>query len=425
VRGPDVIKMSRKPVELCEPRQFSATEPERIRRQLESLFASPQFRTSRRCQLLLQYVTDRALAGDLDGFKERTLGVSVFGRAPNYDTNQDPVVRATAAEARKKLAQYYQEPEHGGEVRIVLLAGSYMPEFQIPEAAPVPVAATAEPKRVQRKPLFFALALVVAAAVTILAVNRLSRSPLDQFWGRLASSPSVLICLGQPPAYNFRSDEKQAVLAALMEHPSAESLAASRQMIPLSELVPMPDRYMAMGDALCLLRLGTFFDKRGTLYYLRNSGATTFSDLREHPAVLVGAFDNDWTLRLGSQLRFSFVKNFHDPAGITEMVKDRDHPEKTNWKLTNAWPEWNVPVDYAIISRVLGRETDRLLIIAAGITQYGTDAAGEFITNPRYFGEALSQLPKDWPSKNLQIVLEVPVVHGASGHPRVIAAYAW
>ena len=41
--------------------------------------------------------------------KERTLGVEVFGRPPDYDTNADPVVRVTAAEIRKKIAQFYHE----------------------------------------------------------------------------------------------------------------------------------------------------------------------------------------------------------------------------------------------------------------------------------------------------------------------------
>jgi hypothetical protein len=66
-----------------------------------------------------------------------------------------------------------------------------------------------------------------------------------------------------------------------------------------------------------------------------------------------------------------------------------------------------------------------MLVIAAGITQYGTVAAGEFITNPEYFSEALAHFPRDWQKKNLQIVLEVPVVHGASGHPRVVATTVW
>jgi hypothetical protein len=412
-----------------EPPHFSVADAAKIRTQLDSLLASPQFRTSRRCQLLLQHVTEKTLAGETGSFKERILGVCVFGRVPNYDTNQDPVVRATAGEVRKKLAQYYQEPGHENEIRFALLPGSYVPEFHLPEPAVVPEppvpAKAVNRKPWWRRPLPVTLALVAVALACFWAMYRSNRSPLDQFWARTASSPSVLICLGQPPAYNFRSDKKQAALAALMEHPSAESVAATRQLIPLSDLVAMPDRYMALGDATCLLRLATFFEKRGTPYYFRGSLATTFEDLREHPAVLVGAFDNQWTLRFGDQLRFSFQKNFNDPAGISEMIRDRDHPERKNWKLVNAWPDWDVSTDYALISRVRDRETDRMLVIAAGITQYGTVAAGEFITNPDYFSEALGHLPKNWQKKNLQIVLEVPVVHGASGHPRVVATATW
>src|ERR1700737_4965126 len=98
--------MSRAHASTVEPAQFSAEEAEKIRAGLDHLLASSQFRGSRRCQLLLQYVTARVLAGDVGAFKERTIGVTVFGRVPDYDTNQDPVVRATAAEVRKKLAQY-------------------------------------------------------------------------------------------------------------------------------------------------------------------------------------------------------------------------------------------------------------------------------------------------------------------------------
>ena len=68
----------------------------------------------------------RAAAVDL---KERTLGIAVFGREPSYDTSTDPVVRATAGEIRKRIAQYYQESGREHEIRINLSPGSYVPEF--------------------------------------------------------------------------------------------------------------------------------------------------------------------------------------------------------------------------------------------------------------------------------------------------------
>src|ERR1017187_7166590 len=116
-----------------EPREVSsALAPERaeeVRALLERILSSHHFRGSRRCQSLLRHITEQTLAGDTSGLKERAIGVEVFGREPDYDTSQDPVVRATAAEVRKKLAQYYQESGHESEAHIELLSGSYIVGF--------------------------------------------------------------------------------------------------------------------------------------------------------------------------------------------------------------------------------------------------------------------------------------------------------
>jgi len=50
--------------------------------------------------------------------KMRTAGVEVFGRKPDYDNNSDLIVRVTATELRKKLAQYHYEDGHSDEIRI-------------------------------------------------------------------------------------------------------------------------------------------------------------------------------------------------------------------------------------------------------------------------------------------------------------------
>jgi len=110
------------------------TEAERdaIRAQLERILANPLFTHSKRYPLLLRTVVERTLQGRAGHLKERTLGVEVFGRQPDYDTNTDPVVRITAGEIRKRIAQYYHEPGHESELRIDLPCGSYVPEFHQP-----------------------------------------------------------------------------------------------------------------------------------------------------------------------------------------------------------------------------------------------------------------------------------------------------
>ena len=59
-------------------------------------------------QQLLRYIVDETLAGRSELLKERLIGVNASsGRRPDYDTNEDPIVRARAAEVRKRLAQFY------------------------------------------------------------------------------------------------------------------------------------------------------------------------------------------------------------------------------------------------------------------------------------------------------------------------------
>ena len=385
--------------------------------QVERILNSSLFRTSQRCQALFRHITERALAGENHTLKERSLGMDVFGRPPDYDTNADPVVRGTAGEIRKKLAQYYQDPAHHGELRIELHPGSYVPEFHTPAVAAPPRAGSS-----RWRIALIAITAAVLISPAFLLFGKWQVSDLERFWGSMWNTPGgVLFCLGQSRVYSFRSDARQNEVETLIKSTTPPDLGSSPERIPLSELVPMWDRYIALGDANCLLRLASLFEKRGKPYRIRSEASTTFSDLREQPAVLIGAFDNAWTLRLVGEMRYTFYKDFQ---GL-EMVRDRNHPEKSDWKLVNSWPYWKIPQDYAIVSRVFDRNTDRMVVVAAGITHFGTAGAGEFLSDPHYFAEVVHRLPRDWATKNLQIVLKIPVVEGTSGHPEVIATQVW
>jgi hypothetical protein len=227
--------------------------------------------------------------------------------------------------------------------------------------------------------------------------------------------------VGQPIAYNLKSARAQDEIQGFDAPPPA-SAPPQRDAIPKDDLIILRDRYVALADAICLVHLTSLLDGYHRPYRIRGDRSTSFADLRDTPAVLIAAFDNPWTLRVAGQLRFTFKK---DSAHETDMVFDRQHPENTGWKLTGAWPNLDITADYAIVSRVLDTTTDRPVMIAAGITQYGTMAAGEFISNPEYFAEAVRRFPRDWTKKNLQVVLRVPVVHLTPGRPRVLATHVW
>src|ERR1700756_5189120 len=116
-------------------------DPALVREQLRRLVSHPLFTNSKRYPVLLTYTVEQTLLGNASELKERTIGIEAFGREPVYDVNLDPVVRTAAAEVRKRLSQYYYNPDHAGELVIELPIGSYVPTFREPAASQAGFAA--------------------------------------------------------------------------------------------------------------------------------------------------------------------------------------------------------------------------------------------------------------------------------------------
>ena len=99
--------------------------------ELSHVLESAAFRTSKRCRDFLTYIVKQTITGRQVTLKERSIGVDLFQLPHDFDTGQHTIVRVTASEVRKKLAQYYLA-ENGAvhPVRIDLPPGSYSAEFR-------------------------------------------------------------------------------------------------------------------------------------------------------------------------------------------------------------------------------------------------------------------------------------------------------
>ena len=86
------------------PLSLSETEKSKIRQALKDLLASPSLRSTQQCQLFLQYIVDHTLTGESALLRERVIDKEVFGRRPDYEPGEDPVVRLRAVDLRKRLA---------------------------------------------------------------------------------------------------------------------------------------------------------------------------------------------------------------------------------------------------------------------------------------------------------------------------------
>lgn len=381
-----------------DPSSGAPVDSAAVREQLERLLENSLFRNSKRYPALLRHVVEATLEGRAAELKERLLGVQVFGRPTDYDTNVDPVVRTSAAEIRKRMAQYYLDTAHESELRIELPLGSYVPEFHWPArpappaaAAPAPVAPTAPSAAMdESRPRAYLKLVIAAALLALVAISALlwkrpweSPSALDQFWNPvLNTNVPVVLCAGI--------------------HQGG---------------IPWP-------DALTLARITGIIGERKHAYQIRRQDLATFTELSQGPVILIGAFNDAWTLLLNQQSRFSF-----DRDASANWISDRQNPSSRKWSVDSnkldAAGHHVYNEDYAIVSRILDPRTGNIVVTAAGLHGYGTAAAGAFLTRGDYFLQFASGAPSGWQKKNLQIVIRTEVINGSSGPPRVVASYFW
>ncbi len=405
---------------------LSNSDKEAVREQLGRLLASSYFSHSKRFPTFLGFVVEQTLGGQAANIKERTLGIEIFGRDANYDTSSDPIVRVTAPEIRKRVAQYYEDPARGDELRIALPSGSYIPHFYwpngangsilrtmalaVPEASPIPsVDSDFNPPRPRRhSSLVLAITCVVAGILSVgsvLAWQAMHRSAQSFFWAPIttASGP-VLFCM---------ADQLQSPAISLRD--AAE---------PTHELV-LKDNLTAVvfDDVTATIKIAEILQATGKQYTIRGEGITNFKDLQAGPTIFIGAFDNAWTLRLTNSLRYHFS---NDPQMTQFRIVDSTAPLNRRWVVNRSTQmASNSYRDYAIVARYTDSDTGKVEVIVAGIGSGGTTAAAMFLTDSGNLAEVQRAAQAAGDKKNLELVLSTQIVNGESGSPKIEADYFW
>jgi len=395
---------------------YSEEEKAGIRKQLDRLLHNTYFSQSKRFPSFLRFIVQEELEGRSDLLKERTLGIEVFGREAGYDTTSDPIVRVTAAEIRRRIAQYYQEPGHELELRIALPLGSYIPRFEWPPTEPASTTvpdvvkeadqpiATPTTHSTTRWLLVAGVALLAMLSATGWYFIHSRPSTLDRFWApMLGSRDPVVVCF---PQSHFDGITLRNAADPTQQRQLQEKMSA----VIVDDLQP-------------LVSLSGLLDMRRQPYILMGEDTTTLTDLRRGPAIFLGAFDNAWTLRVTRGLRF----RFGDDAEMTHFwIEDTQSPTRAHWEVYRHLQEaTNNYRDYAIVARFIDANTGKPAVIAAGIARGGTVAAGEFLTQPANMDLIKAQAPKNWDGQNMEFVLSTEIIDGRSSPPKVEATYFW
>jgi hypothetical protein len=455
-----------------ETEQAASRDPTRIQRALDQVLLSPPFRNTQQCQNLLRYIVKHTLAGEDHLLRERVIGSEVFGRRPDYEPGEDPVVRLRASEVRKRLAQFYQAVTETPEVHIDIPAGSYRATIRwredasppqhhetehpstehlpversptehaattgyaqpephtfpvLPEAysaaGPTPELAPAVPRtrtwRIYAYAVIALAFLVAAAAVISTPWVGTENSRFRTFWGPWTNSPKpVIIAVGSNAVY--RLSDRMSDQYARDHHLQTQGEEFFVQLGPNdivkgSDLVEAENSFVALGDVAAVSHLVANLTRQRQSFQERFPNDISFAELRNNPSVLVGGFNNPMTLELTKKLRFVLrARNEID-----------DTQDSTRRWLLHASADSHDTEDYAIITRLAHTE-DAPILSVAGMGQYGTLAAADFICSPSDISDMTRRLPKDWANRNLQLILHVKVVDFKAAATDVVAIYTW
>jgi len=397
------------------------TGREQCFQQIERLIKSHSLSGSESLCKLLRYLAEHSLDHPGVALKEYQIATEVLGRSGGFDPQSDSTVRVQAGRLRVKLAEYYSHEGPDDPVVVELPKGSYALTFHIrtPSSGLTTLPTRSDEGRQSgtgtRSGRSWAITagalslLLLAALVTIAALlsnrSRVQAKAQDSvpavyqtFWNRFVTGPEepwVIFSngnfVGRPETgmryYNPATDSHSAIL----------------------------DHYTGVGEVLAVHELDRVFlllnrqlrVKRGTLFSL--------DDAKNNDLIFVGSpAENLTLLQIPSTREFVFkVLDSGPRKGDLAVINVHPQPGEPAISLASL-PHHPTTEDYAVISLAPGLDTARSVLILAGTTTMGTQAAAEYVSRPDSLAELLRRLgvSKAEDLKPFEALLRVTVRQG-------------
>lgn len=417
---------------------------------VEQIIESPAFSTSKRSGQFLQYIVEKAILQDTEALKERTIGIEVFHRPPDYDTGEDAVVRVTASDVRKRLAQFYSRDGHASDFQIGLPPGSYAPEIlRLPfteELVPLPVptlpayvtvakeppAASSfsplEPLAPQFRRRWPLITTPIAIAALLTAVlwmaNRFTGSP-----SRFCHTPWALLFSGAHPLYVVASDPDLNEIQILTHHSVSVSEYANGQLGCDSLAQPLQpvcvhslrgDKIAAV-DAGALARISGIAATFNSSIEPHASREIRLSDVKSprNTLFLGSSRANPWTDLYRDRLDFYIT---HDDATGLQVVRNL-HPRngESEVYVPTAGPQ-GTGENYALISFLSNLEGSGRAMLLGGATHEGTDLIISIVTDDARFERLLADCHFA-PASSFQILLKLNMMVGSPLESKIISCH--
>lgn len=422
---------------------------ELVRAELERIVESTAFRSSRRSREFLRHVIELSLTGTFTDLKERVIGAALYGRPNDYDTASDAIVRVTASDTRRRLAEYYSAAGDKPLVRIQLTAGSYVPNFEIQPDPGEPLLPAAEPAPLKDRfpespsgaaqveaPAAVAARRAVSWIWPAVAIVSLSlcvwlwmqnrslrnepRQPLAADAGlpwsaMFAKGAGVRLVLPDAAvgAIQVLADQQLAVSEYASGKFIPESLRRRPEMALFAEFL-LRSQYTTASYALSAVRMAevarafaapvdVIFARQLSLRSLKGGGNFVFLGTpRSNPWQQLFESESNFAVRYGDGPSTPFFENRKPAPGEQKDYRQRGSSD-------------NSSEAYGSIAFLPGRYPNGHVLMVSGTASEGVEAATELLTDAPRFRRTLQQfgIVSDGSLQRFEILIRVARFTGA------------
>jgi hypothetical protein len=383
------------------PAESRIEQRQRILQAVERLSASQVLHGSETLCRLLRFLVAQAWDHQGQPIKEHEIATQLLGRGDDFDSRVDPVVRVQIGRLRSKLVEYYATEGASDEVLIEIQKGSYAPTYTFRQQAR-PAAAREEISRPQAVPLAPEEAFAPATAgrprwsrftipVLCLGVGLLLGLILtrgsswrwsgDQADASLRSFWQPFLNVDDPPLVVFSN-------ALFVGRPETGLHYFDAEKDDRADLL---DHYTGIGEVFAVNSLDHLFTQMNSRFTLKRGQLLTWDEAKTRSMVFVGSTMENLSLRdIPWQQKYQFVTREHGPIRELYIVNLRPAPgEPLEYSSGLDRP---LKKDYALISRMPAPDGVHAILILAGITTLGTQAAVEFVCDPAHVREIQGRL---------------------------------
>ena len=418
-------------VTLCH---MSVTAPVSERQQflgaIDRLVASQALHSSEALCKLLRYLAEQSLQNPGGSIKEYQIATEVFGRPADFDPHSDSAIRVQAGRLRAKLADYYSTEGNADPIVVELPKGSYTLSFHhrhtvAPSIEPILQAAQT---RSSFKHLLLnwatgviGLSILLAAGVAALVVRfetkqkdaipgtRLIAAPqsIKTFWKMFASGPAE-------PSVVFSN-------AAFVGRPETGMRYRNATDGPQ---VPILDHYTGVGEVIAVHELDHVFHLLNSEVRVKRGSLFSLDDAKNNNLIFVGSPAENLSLRdIPMNEQFVF-RRLDSGARKGDLALSNLHPRDGEPPYFLGSPA-SAPLteDYAVIALMRGMDPSESVLILAGTTTLGTQAAVEYVCHEDSLAQLLPRLgvPPSGEVKPFEVVLHVKVTRGVPIESEIVA----